>query len=153
LNRTRLSKRHSVGFCQPLFSEFFNNIRQEQSSVPLVSDAKFDSFFGAPLKLSPNGLAAPRPQLCSLGTPQGSALAYEKEFNGPAAPITGRIDFSKYEDLQPLYTEYHIGNYSRSFQLSSKVEQEGIRAELKDGVMTLVLLKAEKAKARKITVS
>jgi HSP20 family protein len=67
--------------------------------------------------------------------------------------IEGRVDFSKYEGLQPLYTEYNIGNYARSFQLSSKIEQDSIRAELKDGVMTLVLPKAESAKPRKINVN
>jgi HSP20 family protein len=67
--------------------------------------------------------------------------------------IIGRIDFSKYEKLQPLYTEYNIGNYRRSFQLSSKIAQDGIKAELKDGLMTLVLPKAEKAKLRRITVN
>lgn len=67
--------------------------------------------------------------------------------------IEGRIDFSRYEGLQPLYTEYNIGNYARSFQLSSKIDQNRISAELRDGVMTLVLPKSEKAKPRKIAVS
>ena len=67
--------------------------------------------------------------------------------------INGRLDFSKYEGLQPIYTEYNIGNFSRNFELSSKIEQDGIKAELKDGVMTLVLPKAEKAKARRIAVN
>ena len=67
--------------------------------------------------------------------------------------ISGRIDITKYEGLQPVYTEYNIGNYSRSFQLSNKVDQDGIKAELKDGVMTLVLPKSEKAKPRKISVN
>ena len=67
--------------------------------------------------------------------------------------IEGRVDFSNYEGLQPLYTEYNVGHYARSFRLSSKIEQEGISAELKDGVMTLVRPKAEKAKARKIKVT
>jgi HSP20 family protein len=66
--------------------------------------------------------------------------------------IEGRIDFSKYEALQPVYTEYNIGHYVRSFQLSSKIEQSRISAGLKDGVMTLVLPKAETAKPRKIKV-
>jgi HSP20 family protein len=67
--------------------------------------------------------------------------------------IEGRVDFSNYDRLQPLYTEYNVGNYARSFQLSSKIEQDRINAELKDGVMMLVLPKAEKAKPRKINVS
>jgi HSP20 family protein len=67
--------------------------------------------------------------------------------------IIGRIDFSNYKGLQPLYTEYNIGHYSRSFRLSNEIEQEGIKAELKDGVITLVLPKAERAKPRRIKVS
>ncbi|MGA7453278.1 MAG: Hsp20/alpha crystallin family protein [Rhodoplanes sp.] len=67
--------------------------------------------------------------------------------------IEGWIDFSRYEGLQPVYTEYNIGSYARSFQLSSKIDQDRISAELRDGVMTLVLPKSEKAKTRKIAVS
>jgi HSP20 family protein len=66
--------------------------------------------------------------------------------------VEGRLDLSKYEGLQPLYTEYNIGHYSRSFQLTSRVDQSKIGAELKDGVLSLVLPKVEEAKARTIQV-
>jgi HSP20 family protein len=66
--------------------------------------------------------------------------------------IDGQVDFSKYQGLSPVYTEYNVGNYARSFQLSSRIDQDRISAELQDGVVTLILPKAEKAKARKIKV-
>jgi HSP20 family protein len=65
--------------------------------------------------------------------------------------VTGRIDFSKYEKLQPVYTEYNIGHFRRSFSLApSSIDEHKITAEIEDGVLTLTLPKAERVKARKI---
>ena len=42
--------------------------------------------------------------------------------------------------------------YERAFQLSDEVDAGGIKAELKDGVLHLMMPKAESAKPRKIKV-
>jgi HSP20 family protein len=66
--------------------------------------------------------------------------------------IEGRIDSSKYEGLEPLYSEYNVGHYARGFTLSDKIDQEGISAELVDGVLTLTLRKAKSALPRRIAL-
>jgi HSP20 family protein len=66
--------------------------------------------------------------------------------------VEGQLDLSKYQDLEPLYTEYNIGHYSRSFSLSNKIDQSNIVAELNDGVLSVTLPKVEQAKPRTIEV-
>ena len=67
--------------------------------------------------------------------------------------VEGRVKLDKYQGLQPVYTEYNIGHYRRSFTLSSKIDQSRIGAEIKDGVLTVTLPKAEEAKPRRISVN
>jgi len=67
--------------------------------------------------------------------------------------VDGRIDFSKYKDMEPVYSEYNVGHYARSFALSDKIDQENISANLEDGVLTLTLPKAKHAQPRKIAIA
>ena len=66
--------------------------------------------------------------------------------------VEGRINFAKYEGLEPLYTEYNVGHFTRAFTLSSTIDQQQIGAELEDGVLTLTLKKSKEAQSRRIAI-
>ena len=52
----------------------------------------------------------------------------------------------------PIYREYGLVNFFRQFELNDKVDQPKISAELKYGVLTMNLPKAEEAKPKNIEV-
>lgn len=56
------------------------------------------------------------------------------------------------EGYKLVYSEYGVGDYKRAFTLSDEVDRERITASVKNGVLTLVLPKAEAAKSRRIEV-
>jgi HSP20 family protein len=67
--------------------------------------------------------------------------------------VEGRIDFSRYQGMEPVYTEYNVGHYARGFTLSGKIDRDGISAQLDDGVLTLTLPKSKEAMPRRIAVN
>jgi len=66
--------------------------------------------------------------------------------------VEARIDFAKYEGMEPLYTEYNIGHFARTFSLSHMIDQQTIGATLSDGVLTLTLKKVQQAQPRRIEI-
>ncbi len=54
---------------------------------------------------------------------------------------------------EPTYREYELVHYFRQFDLSAKVDESKIAADLKQGVLTLTLSKVAEAQPRKIAVT
>ena len=78
----------------------------------------------------------------------GVAVTLEKD----VLKIVGQVDFSNYEGLEPIYTEYEVGHFQRSFSLSDKIDQSGISARVENGVLHLDLPKTREAAPRRISV-
>ena len=66
--------------------------------------------------------------------------------------VVAQVDSSNYEGLEPIYTEYEVGHFQRSFSLSSTIDQGGISARVESGVLHLHLPKTREAAPRRISV-
>jgi HSP20 family molecular chaperone IbpA len=66
--------------------------------------------------------------------------------------IYGAVEEEVAEKPRPYYTEYGLGDYERVFTLSDEIDRDRIQATVKNGVLRVVLPKAEEAKSRKIVV-
>jgi HSP20 family protein len=67
--------------------------------------------------------------------------------------VEGKIDFSAYKEVEPVYTEYNVGHYTRAFTLPNKIDREAITARVEDGVLTLTLPKSKDTLPRRIQVN
>jgi HSP20 family protein len=66
--------------------------------------------------------------------------------------INGNTTLEKPDGYSLAFAEYTPGDYERKFQLTDRINREGIEATFKDGVLRLTLPKAEEAKVRKINI-
>ncbi len=67
--------------------------------------------------------------------------------------ITGAAGPVAYPGYSVTYSEYDTGDYQRAFTISDEVDRDNIDAAVKNGVLTITLHKAEKAKVKKISVT
>lgn len=75
----------------------------------------------------------------------------EVRFENEHVIVDGRVT-PRHEGREHLYGEYGIGDFYREFRVNEAVDANKISAELKDGVLTLHLPKAEAVKPKRIEV-
>jgi HSP20 family molecular chaperone IbpA len=66
--------------------------------------------------------------------------------------LYARIEPLAPQEARLIHQEYRPGDYNRSFILSDEVDRERITAELKNGVLRLLLPKADSARTRRIEI-
>ena len=77
-----------------------------------------------------------------------SAAAESSETTKPAPVAT------KPEELKEQFwvSERHIGTFERSFNFQSRVDQEAVKASLKNGILSIVVPKAKVPDSRRINI-
>jgi HSP20 family protein len=80
--------------------------------------------------------------------PQSIEITLERD----VLTISGRAEMARPAGRRLLYAEFEPGEFRRSFQLSSSADAEGIQANCKNGLLT-VLVPRKKPASRKIAVA
>lgn len=73
-------------------------------------------------------------------------------FEKGALTIHANVKERRNADAKFILREYGVGGFFRTFQVDESIDAERIQAEVKNGVLTLHLPKAEAVKPRKIAV-
>src|ERR1700758_5294923 len=121
----------------------------DQRTVPTTEHR--DRIPSRPIFVPPSDIYETRDSIVVLAEmpgvgPDGVDITLERRM----LTIRGRSAASEHTGYQRIYNEYADGDYERVFTLSENIDRDRIEATLKDGVLHLVLPKAETAKPRRI---
>jgi len=67
--------------------------------------------------------------------------------------VRGRVEEKIRENFKPIYSEYKVGNYERSFSVPEAIDIERIEASVKNGVLKITLPRSRRPDTKKIPVN
>jgi HSP20 family molecular chaperone IbpA len=67
--------------------------------------------------------------------------------------LSGKVALEEYNDFEPAYIEYNVGNFHRTFRLPEKIDRDRIRARMVQGTLEVELPKLHEARTRQIPIS
>jgi len=76
----------------------------------------------------------------------------ETQMDGESLTVCARRMWTPPTDWTSVYREIPVGDYRLVLELDHRVNRDAVKAELKQGVLTLTLPKAEAVKPRRIEI-
>ncbi|MCJ1292085.1 hypothetical protein MMC34_003635 [Xylographa carneopallida] len=88
------------------------------------------------------------------------ATVEDESTDGVATPKSGSTEVVKHKEQQPQrqqgfkywVTERSVGEFHRSFTFPGRVDQDAVKASLKNGILSVVVPKAHEKASRKISI-
>jgi len=85
--------------------------------------------------------------------PGVSANNLDISFENGALTIEGKVSPRQPAGQNFVWREYGVGHFYRSFNINTPIDVDGIRAELKNGELTIMAPKTESARTKKIKIT
>lgn len=77
----------------------------------------------------------------------------ETVINGDELVITGKRSWRQPESWQLLHEEIPVADYQLTLRLDHRVNRDALKAHLRDGILTVMIPKAEAVKPRRIEIA
>jgi len=94
----------------------------------------------------------PEAFLFQADLPGTSAGVVDISYENGTLTIQSKVAPRQPAETRYVWQEYGVGHFYRSFNINTPINADGIKAELKNGVLSLYVPKAESAKTRKIQI-
>ena len=88
-----------------------------------------------------------------LDMPGVSQDRLEGEYRDKEIAVFGELDNSRFEACKLSWQEFRPYGFRRKFAVPEYIDVNGIKAQMKDGVVRLVLPKSEAVKPRRIAIT
>lgn len=89
----------------------------------------------------------------AMDVPGMSEDSIKVRYENRVLTVSGERKHEEVEGVRYHRRESFVGRFQRSFSLSSETDPDQIKADLKDGVLTIFIPKKEAAKPRQISIS
>ncbi len=89
----------------------------------------------------------------AMDVPGMSEESIKVRYENRVLTVSGERKYEEMEGVRYHRRESFAGRFQRSFSLSPETDPENIKAELKDGVLTIFIPKKEAAKPRQISIN
>lgn len=89
----------------------------------------------------------------AMDVPGMSEESIKVRYENRVLTVSGERKYEEMEGVRYHRRESFVGRFQRSFSLSPETDPEQIKAELKDGVLTIFIPKKEAAKPRQISIN
>jgi HSP20 family molecular chaperone IbpA len=124
-------------------------LQQKKELTPAEERTEAGRFFSPYTDIHETAAAV----IVTMEMPGVDKSAIDIQLDKGVLTVKGRVDPSKYETLRPIYSEYNVGNFVRTFTVSTKIDSGAISASVADGVLTITLPKSPEAVAKRIAVN
>jgi HSP20 family protein len=124
------------------------NTQQQLATVEPAQQQKPEMFFAPRTDV----YETPESLVLIADVPGAADSDINVTFEGDVLTVEARVEHREIEGMNLSHREYEVGNYRRTFTVTTPIDRNAITAATNEGVLRVTLPKAKEARVQKIQV-